>query len=121
MCTLLPLESLRLTTRADVVDHCKGWFPGELMFPSSQDSALCSYAWAPWTQSVLYQDVTGALRERYHGNFWIETSFVQEDCLIGTNIAVVYSTGAAQVVLFFQDSDGYVCSRCASVATRLIA
>lgn len=98
----------------DVVNHYNGWYPGELMFQSSPDSALCSYAWAAWSQSVLYQDASGALREWRHGNRWEQTQFVQENCLVGTNIAAVYSTGGAQAVLFFQDKDGYVCSRSAN-------
>ena len=81
------------------------------MFQSSPDSALCSFAWAAWSQSVFYQDAAGNLHEWQHLNEWKETDFVQKNCLVGTNIAAVYSSDGAQVVLFFQDDEGWVCSR----------
>ncbi|KIP01264.1 hypothetical protein PHLGIDRAFT_17319 [Phlebiopsis gigantea 11061_1 CR5-6] len=92
----------------EVTSQTAGWFTGELAFPCSIDSALCSFAWASWSQSVFYQDATDVLRERRHLNSWETTNFVQQGAMRGTNIAAVHSSGAAQIVLFYQDKDGYI-------------
>lgn len=66
---------------------------------------------APWDISVFYQDDSGSIRERHHLREWKETDFVQESALVGTNIAAVHSSDASRTVIFFQDVDGFVCSR----------
>ena len=52
---------------------------------------------------MFYQDSKGTICEWRHKNKWEPTTFVQQNALLGTNIAAVYSTGAKHVVLFFQD------------------
>ncbi|KIP01635.1 hypothetical protein PHLGIDRAFT_131171 [Phlebiopsis gigantea 11061_1 CR5-6] len=79
-----------------------------LAFPCSIDSALCSFAWASWSLSVFYQDARDVLRERRHLNSWETTDFVQHGAMRGTNIAAVHSPDAAQIMLFYQDNDGYI-------------
>lgn len=65
-----------------------------------------------WNQSIFYQDVKGNLRERrLHGTQLRETKFVQEGCLIGTNIAAVHTPSGDRVVLFFQDEGGNISYR----------
>ncbi|KAK7694432.1 hypothetical protein QCA50_001618 [Cerrena zonata] len=94
-----------------ILDLGDGWFPGELRFHCSPDSTLCAIAWDGWSQSVFYQTEDGCIRERMHLNYWEETSFVQPDCMMGTNLAAVYSHAAEHIYLFFQDNNGYLCYR----------
>ncbi|KAI0086013.1 hypothetical protein BDY19DRAFT_374051 [Irpex rosettiformis] len=105
------LAQARRNGNSRVLDQGDGWFPGELRFTCSPDSTLCAIAWAGWSQSVFYQTEDGCIRERRHLNYWEETSFVQPNCMIGTNLAAVYSSGAHNIYLFFQDSEGYLCYR----------
>lgn len=42
---------------------------------------------------------------------WQDTDFAQDNVLLGTNVAAVHSSDGAKVVLFFQDTEGYVCYR----------
>ncbi|KAK7444519.1 hypothetical protein VKT23_015197 [Stygiomarasmius scandens] len=73
--------------------------------------AMVGSQWDSWSQSVFYQSEDGAIRERRHLNYWEVTNFVQPDCMLGTSIAAVWGDYARVIVLFFQDSEGYLCFR----------
>ncbi|GJE91569.1 jacalin-like lectin domain-containing protein [Phanerochaete sordida] len=98
-----------------VVNHSDGWFTGDAAFQCNPESALCSFGWGDSSLSVFCQDEFGNIRERrFSGALgWELTDFVEENTLMGTNIAVVYSADASRVVLFFQDADGDICARTA--------
>ncbi|GJE90509.1 jacalin-like lectin domain-containing protein [Phanerochaete sordida] len=94
----------------------KGWRAGTLpAVKCHSDSALATFAAGKDAQSLFYQDDAKAIREyRFAGDKWAPADFEQKNALIGTNIAVVHSADAKRVVLFFQDNDGWICSRAAT-------
>ncbi|KAF7368250.1 hypothetical protein MVEN_00145100 [Mycena venus] len=68
--------------------------------------------------SLFYQTKDNAIREiRYTAGSrttqsgWFMSDFVQPDAMPGTHIATVQNSGGDRTMIFFQDKDGYVCSR----------
>ncbi|KAI0339042.1 hypothetical protein BDW22DRAFT_1487136 [Trametopsis cervina] len=102
------LASAQAKHDSGVIDLGDGWFPGELRFTCSRDSALCAFAWASWSQSIFYQMPNGSINERKYISNWEQTSFVEPGCLKGTNIAAVHSEDARYICLFFQDEEGWI-------------
>ncbi|KAJ8079111.1 hypothetical protein PM082_013398 [Marasmius tenuissimus] len=111
--SLLAINEAQSRGRRYVADTMvKDWFPGELRFDCSPESALCSFAWDDRKQAVFYQANDGAIRERRHlDSGWQLTDFIQPNCMMGTSIAAVWGDHARVVVLFFQNSEGYLCYR----------
>ncbi|EKM52140.1 uncharacterized protein PHACADRAFT_262649 [Phanerochaete carnosa HHB-10118-sp] len=98
-----------------VVNHSQGWSSGETAFQSNPESSLCSVGWADSSLSVFCQDENGNIRERRFSKAtgWDLTNYVEENTLLGTNIAAVHSSDGSRVVLFFQDAEGFIRSRTA--------
>ena len=67
--------------------------------------------WSSSVFSVFHQDQAGELHEWKDNDGWKVTPFVEKDCFHGTNIAVVHTKDMRRAVIFFQDSEGYVCCR----------
>jgi hypothetical protein len=60
---------------------------------------------------VFYQTSAGKIEEVRFDKAWSNTGFGQYNTMPGTDMAVVCTSNADLVMLFFQDSDGYLCHR----------
>ncbi|KAK7054740.1 hypothetical protein VNI00_003203 [Paramarasmius palmivorus] len=107
------LDAAKSSNERNVVDMAEGWRPGDLRFECSPNSTLCAVTWGDlsFSRSIFYQTEDGSIRERRCWGTWQITSFVQPDCMMGTSIAVVQSGRPGDMILFFQDSEGYICRR----------
>ncbi|KAJ7340031.1 hypothetical protein DFH08DRAFT_1013722 [Mycena albidolilacea] len=90
--------------------------PGTLKGSCAAASTLCGMSWgSPPNRAIFYQTEDNVIHQMscFHGKGWHVSSFAQADAMPGTHMAEVHSEDAGRVVLFFQDKDGFLCSRCA--------
>ncbi|KZT08157.1 uncharacterized protein LAESUDRAFT_78505 [Laetiporus sulphureus 93-53] len=109
------------------IPQAGGWTPGDLRRECSPKSQLSGLAWGSGQESLFYQHADNSLREaRYDTSRWYDTNFSQVDVMPGTRIASVCTPDGLRAMLFFQDSEGYLCYRRAwswnweANATRLV-
>ncbi|KZT08156.1 uncharacterized protein LAESUDRAFT_697655 [Laetiporus sulphureus 93-53] len=108
------------------VPQTGGWKPGDFRHECSPKSQLSGLAWGSGRETLFYQHADNTIREARYDSRWYDTNFAQADVMPGTRIAAVCTPDGLRAMLFFQDSEGYICYRRAwswnweANATRLV-
>jgi len=86
-------------------------FQGVYQHACHPESAVCAFCWGTWGITLFFQREDHTIIQSYHNGDWRDTSFQIPNCLPGTDLAEVHTDGGRRIILFFQDSFGWLCYR----------